>query len=74
MTTGLLPDWTPRRPAGYKDAMERILLIAALLIVPNWACGGQSDSETTPTDETYTTSGDEAAEEDPPEPDMDEPL
>ena len=47
-----------------------------LLVAPTWACGGGSGTggETTPTDETYTTSGEEVDREDPPEPEADDPL
>ncbi len=53
------------------------LLLISVLGLTFVACGGDGEesSSTTPTDETYTTSGsEEAVEDEPPEPDYDDPM
>lgn len=49
-------------------------LLLALASLATIACGGGDETASTnTTDETYTTSGDELADDDPPEPDYDDP-
>ncbi len=51
----------------------RTILIALVVGVTSTACGGRAGESTTPTDETYTTSGDDELDDDPPEPDYEDP-